>query len=121
MDQIEQSLVEDKRRRIVENVQVELLKRLLPRRSPQMAKKVMQRIQDHHEKMMENHRELLMVMNEKKGQELKNGDVFNKLSEANENRLEAIRESMVIITFYFENKFYVYIIQQISFTKSILS
>lgn len=94
MDQIEQSLVEDKRRRIVEHVQVELLKRLLPRRSPQMAKKVMQRIQDHHEKMMENHRELLMVINEKKGQELKNGDVFNKLAEANENRLEAIRESM---------------------------
>nr|XP_019920277.2 uncharacterized protein LOC105322411 [Crassostrea gigas] len=94
MDQIEQSLVEDKRRRIVEHVQVELLKRLLPRRSPQMAKKCMQRIQDHHEKMMENHRELLMVINEKKGQELKNGDVFNKLSEANENRLEAIRESM---------------------------
>lgn len=78
MDQIEQSLVEDKRRRIVEHVQVELL----------------QRIQYHHEKMMENHRELLMVINEKKGQELKNGDVFNKLSEANENRLEAIRESM---------------------------
>nr|XP_034314395.1 uncharacterized protein LOC109620796 [Crassostrea gigas] len=88
--------MENRRGIVLGNIHVELLKRL-SRENPKMARKIMHIILDHHKIKTKLHRELLTAVKERSVVEQRDGpvDAFFKLRESNENRMKAVRDTML--------------------------
>lgn len=69
----------------------------MSRENPKMARKFMHIILDHHKIKTKIHRELMTAVKERSVVEQRDGpmDAFFKLREANENRMKAVRDTML--------------------------